>query len=124
MMITTFIFHRLITLTNITDEILERIIKLKVSPLYVSVHTTNPALRMKMLNNPRAGQIMRQLKELVNGGIEIHCQVVLCPGINDNEELDNTIKDLSSLWPGIRSVGIVPVGLTKHRNKLYPLKDE
>ncbi|HHY14031.1 MAG TPA: DUF512 domain-containing protein [Thermoanaerobacterales bacterium] len=117
----SFFHGNFVTLTNITDEIIERIIKLRISPLYVSVHTTNPKLRTKMLNNSNAGQIMEQLEKLVNGGIEIHCQVVLCPKINDNDELDNTIKDLSSLWPGIRSVGIVPVGLTKYRNKLYPL---
>ncbi len=118
----SFFFGNFITLTNITDQDIERIKELKISPLYVSIHTTNPALRIKITNNPRAGEIYNQLKDLVNGGIEIHCQIVLCPEINDDAELDRTIEDLSLLWPGVKSVGIVPVGLTKFRDGLYPLK--
>lgn len=118
----SFFFGNFITLTNITDQDIDRINKLKISPLYVSVHTTNPDIRIKMTNNTKAGEINNQLNKLVNGGIEIHCQIVLCPEINDNAELEKTIEDLSLLWPGVRSIGIVPVGLTKYRDGLYHLK--
>lgn len=118
----SFLHGNFITLTNVSDEEMKRIADLKLSPLYVSVHTTNPSLRIKMMNNPNAGDIQGQLKTLVNNGIQIHCQIVLCPGINDKGELDKTIKDLSALWPGIKSVAVVPVGLTKYRNGLFPIR--
>jgi putative radical SAM enzyme (TIGR03279 family) len=118
----SFLHGNFITLTNVSDEEMKRIADLKLSPLYVSVHTTNPSLRIKMMNNPNAGDIQGQLKTLVNNGIQIHCQIVLCPGINDKGELDKTIKDLSTLWPGIKSVAVVPVGLTKYRNGLFPIR--
>ncbi|MEW5899246.1 MAG: DUF512 domain-containing protein [Bacillota bacterium] len=111
-----------ITLTNVRREDLERIAGQRLSPLYISVHTTNPVLREKMLNNPRAGKIMEQLRFLAGAGIEMHAQAVLCPGINDGPELARTISDLYSLWPAVRSLAAVPVGLTRYRDKLYPLR--
>jgi putative radical SAM enzyme (TIGR03279 family) len=111
-----------ITLTNLRERDLERIIRQRLSPLYISVHTTNPALREKMLGHPRAGKIMEQLHRLGQGGIEMHTQVVLCPGINDGVELERTVRDLVNLWPAVRSVAIVPVGLTRYREGLFPLR--
>ncbi len=111
-----------ITLTNLRERDLERITQQRLTPLYISVHTTNPALREKMLGHPRAGQIMEQLHRLAQGGIEMHTQVVLCPGINDGVELESTVRDLVNFWPAVRSVAIVPVGLTRYRQGLFPLR--
>ncbi|MDD4237932.1 MAG: DUF512 domain-containing protein [Desulfotomaculaceae bacterium] len=110
-----------ITLTNVGDEELERIARQRLSPLFISVHTTNPELRRTMLGNKRAGLIMEQLKFLAAAGIEMHTQVVLCPGINDGSELQNTAADLAGLWPSVSSLAVVPVGLTQFRESLYPL---
>jgi putative radical SAM enzyme (TIGR03279 family) len=107
------LYGNFITLTNLKQSELQRIADLKLSPLYVSVHTTDENLRKKILNNKNAGKILKQLNFLLSEGIEIHTQAVLCPGINDGKYLDKTIKDLSSMWPGIRSLALVPVGLTK-----------
>lgn len=111
-----------VTLTNVTRADLERIAEQRLSPLYVSVHTTNPALREKMLNNRRAGKIMEQLGFLARSGITVHAQAVLCPEINDGAELDRTIGDLAALWPAVRSLAVVPVGLTRYREGLFPLR--
>lgn len=110
-----------ITLTNLSKNKLKRIAMQRLSPLYISVHTTNPLLREKMLGSARAGLIMEQLRFLAEAGIEMHTQVVLCPGLNDAEQLDRTAADLSSLWPSVRSLAIVPPGLTRFRDSLYPL---
>lgn len=111
-----------ITLTNASERDLERIARMRLSPLYVSVHTTNPELRARMMGNRRAAKIMEQLKYLAGAGIEIHAQVVLCPGINDGRELEKTVADLTGLWPSVRSLALVPVGLTCYRENLYPLR--
>jgi putative radical SAM enzyme (TIGR03279 family) len=111
-----------ITLTNVGDAELERIIQQRLSPLFISVHTTNPELRKLMLGNKKAGLIVGQLKRLAAAGIEMHTQVVLCPGLNDGRELEKTVADLSSLWPAVRSLAVVPVGLTRFRESCYPLK--
>lgn len=118
----SFIQGNFVTLTNVTGRDLERIAGQRLSPLYISVHATNPVLRAKMLNNPRAKKIMEQLAYLAGAGIQMHTQVVLCPGINDGPELARTIGDLYGLWPAVRSVAVVPVGLTRYRNDLYPLR--
>ncbi|MGB9802579.1 DUF512 domain-containing protein [Desulfofundulus sp.] len=118
----SFTHGNFITLTNLNERDLERIVRQRLSPLYISVHTTNPALREKMLGHPRAGKIMEQLNRLAGGGIELHTQVVLCPGINDGVELERTVKDLVNLWPAVRSIAIVPVGLTRYREGLSPLR--
>lgn len=111
-----------ITLTNLGKNSLKRIARQRLGPLYISVHTTNPSLREKMLGSARARTIMEQLRFLAEAGIEMHTQVVLCPGLNDAGELDRTAGDLSSLWPAVRSLAIVPVGLTRFRENLYPLE--
>ncbi len=111
-----------ITLTNLTELDLKRIIEEKISPLYISIHTLNPNLRQKMLNNKRAAKIMEQLTALKEGGISFHGQVVLCPGVNDGAELEATLKGLEELHPALLSLSLVPVGMTGHRETLYPLK--
>jgi putative radical SAM enzyme (TIGR03279 family) len=93
----SFLNGNFITLTNLKNEDIERIIKFRISPINISVHTTNPELRIKMLNNKNAGNIFDIIKKLVDGGIRINCQIVLCPGINDGCELVNTLKDLYEL---------------------------
>lgn len=107
-----------ITMTNINDRELDRIIRRKVSPLYISVHATDPEVRVKLLRNPRAGLIMDRLRLLKDSGIRFHCQMVLCPGWNDGAVLENSLRDLESLWPAAQSVALVPVGLTRFREGL------
>ena len=118
----SFLFGNYVTLTNITEHEIERIIKLHISPINVSVHTTNPELRCRMLNNRFAGKALDILKRFADGGIMINCQIVSCPGINDGQELDRTLDDLERLFPQIESIAVVPVGLTAHREGLYPLE--
>ncbi|WP_156896742.1 DUF512 domain-containing protein [Desulfovirgula thermocuniculi] len=118
----SFLHGNFITLTNLREADFRRIGALRLSPLYVSVHTTNPSLREKMLGHRRAGRITDQLKRLAGMGIELHTQIVLCPGLNDGGELERTLNDLLSLWPAVRSVAVVPVGLTRYREGLYPLR--
>lgn len=118
----SFLHGNFITLTNLDEDEAERIIKYRISPLNVSVHTTDPHLRVKMLRNPRAARIMDLLELFIKNGIVINCQIVLCPGINDGQNLDRTLRDLGGLWPGVNSIGVVPVGLTRFREGLYPLK--
>lgn len=117
----SFLEGHYITLTSLTDSDLDRIIKKRISPLFVSIHSTNPVLREKMMGNPRAGAIMEQLGKLVKGGIQVHGQIVLCPGWNDGDELERTLKDLASLGKGMQSVAVVPVGLTSFRHALATL---
>ena len=112
-----------VTLTNLSDEGLERIIRLKLSPLYISVHTMNPDLRVKLLRNRFAGKIVDQIDRLVQGGVEMHCQAVIVPGENDGEELAYTARKLFSYYPAVRDVACVPTGLTKYREGLYPIPD-
>ncbi len=111
-----------ITMTNISDSEMDRIIRRKVSPLYVSVQATDPDVRVKMLRNPHAGDIMDKLRLLKDNGIRFHCQLVLCPGWNDGDVLLKSIADLKSLAPAACSVALVPVGLTKHRDGLPEIK--
>ncbi|KRQ86570.1 hypothetical protein ABG79_01553 [Caloramator mitchellensis] len=118
----SFLQGNFITLTNMKDEELERIIRYRISPINISVHTTNPDLRIKMLHNNKAGRINEQLKKLVDGGILINCQIVLCYGVNDGDELYKTLTDLSSYYPSIQNVAVVPVGITKYREKLVKLE--
>ncbi len=118
----SFLTGNYVTLTNIKNEELERIIHYRMSPINVSVHTTNPDLRKFMLGNRFAGDVMDKIKMLTDNGIEVNCQIVLCRDINDKDELDKTIGDLCQLYPAINSVSIVPVGITKHRENLFELK--
>ena len=114
-----------ITLTNLTSKDKERIEKLHLGPLYVSVHTTNPELRVKMLSNPKAANIIKDLEWLKKADIPIHAQIVLCPGYNDKEELERTLNDFKKFKSIIQSIAIVPVGITKfHKNNLKTLTKE
>ncbi|MCL2545157.1 MAG: DUF512 domain-containing protein [Clostridia bacterium] len=111
-----------ITLTNLPGRELQRLIDRKANPLYLSVHATDAALRARMLGNPHAGHILASMRRLAEAGIAFHCQVVLCPGLNDGDALENTLADLYALRPAARSVALVPVGLTKHRQGLATLE--
>ena len=111
-----------VTLTNLPSREMDRMIERKASPIYVSVHTTNGLLRQKMLSHVHADRIMEHLTRFADNGMSFHCQVVLCPGINDGAELDRTLCDLASLAPHALTVALVPVGLTRYREHLYPLR--
>ena len=119
----SFLHGNYVTLTNCDHAELSRIARLRLSPVNVSVHTTNPDLRVQMLAHPRAGEIMGQLRFLISKSIRINCQIVLCRGINDGEELLSTLKDLVSLGEMVESVAVVPAGLTCHRKGLCSLAD-
>lgn len=121
----SFLHGNYITLTNLQPADWDRIEAQYLSPLYVSVHATEPAVRVDLLRNPSAGAILSQLQRLVDAGIELHTQVVLVPGRNDGEHLDRTISDLAALYPGVQDLSIVPVGLTRwHAPDLRPYTDE
>lgn len=115
----SFLQGNFVTLTNLTDEDIERIIKYKISPINISVHTTNSELRIKMLNNKFAGNVLDRINALSNGGIVMNCQIVLCPGVNNGPELGKTVSDLYKFYPKIQNVAAVPVGITKYRKGLY-----
>jgi len=118
----SFLYGNFVTLTNMKDEDFIRIKKLHLSPLYISVHTTNGELRAKMLHNKSAANIMGDFERLKEADVEFHTQIVLCPGINDGKILEKTLEDLTAFKPTVLSVAIVPVGLTKYRDKCYPLE--
>lgn len=115
----SFLFGNYITLTNLTEHEISRIIKMHISPINVSVHTTNPELRCKMMNNRFAGKSLDALRRFAEAGLSINCQIVSCPGINDGEELKRTLRDLEEM--NVECVAVVPVGLTGYREGLYPL---
>ncbi|MFA5577370.1 MAG: DUF512 domain-containing protein [Tissierellaceae bacterium] len=114
----SFLQGNFITLTNMSDEEIQRIIDYRLTPINVSVHTTNPELRIKMLNNKNAGKVYEILKRFSEASLEINCQIVLVPGVNDGDELKRTLEDLARLYPSIKSVAVVPVGITKYRENL------
>lgn len=118
----SLLYGNYVTLTNATEEDIDRIIRLKISPLNVSVHTTNDDLRVKMMKNPNARGVMPLLRKLTDSGINLRCQIVLCKGWNDGDELVRTMKDLGSLYPNVSSVSVVPLGMTAHREGLCPLE--
>ena len=117
----SFLHGNYITLTNLGERDIDRIIKMHISPVNVSVHTTNPELRCEMMGNARAGRVLAYLDRLAAANIRICGQIVLCRGINDGEELTRTMHDLAALHPALSSVSVVPAGLTDHREGLYPL---
>ena len=117
----SFLHGNYITLTNLSDKDIDRIIKMHISPVNVSVHTTNPELRCEMMKNRRAGKVLGYLNRLAEAGIRICGQIVLCRGVNDGEELARSMRDLQALHPALSSVSVVPAGLTKFRDGLYPL---
>ncbi len=118
----SFLMGNYITLTGLSESDIDRIIKMHMSPINISVHTTNPALRCKMMNNRFAGQSLEYLEKMAKNNITLNCQIVLCKGLNDGEELINTMHDLATLYPSVNSVSVVPAGLTKHREGLYELE--
>ena len=118
----SFLQGNYITLTNMKEKDLDRIIKYKLAPINISVHTTNPELRCKMLHNRFAGEALKKIEKLYEGHIEMNGQIVLCKGVNDGEELERSIRDLVGYMPYMESLSVVPVGLTKYRDGLYPLE--
>lgn len=118
----SFLMGNYMTLTNLSRREVQRIIDLHISPINVSVQTTNPELRAFMLGNPRAGESLDIMRRFAEGGIVMNCQIVCCPGLNDGTELRRTMEDLAAMYPAVHSVSIVPVGLTKFREGLYPLE--
>jgi len=117
----SFLHGNYVTLTNMRNRDIDRIIEMHISPVNVSVHTTNPELRVKMMKNKRAGEVLSYLRKLADAGIKLCCQIVLCKGLNDGEELERTMRDLEELYPALVSTSVVPAGLTKFREGLYEL---
>lgn len=118
----SFLYGNFITLTNMKDEDFERIISTHMTPLYVSVHATDPQVRCQMMNNRFAGELMTKLERLLEAGIQVHTQIVCCPGYNDGEVLVKTFTDLYARHPGVLTMAVVPVGLTKNRDHLHELR--
>ncbi|MCR4595294.1 MAG: DUF512 domain-containing protein [Lachnospiraceae bacterium] len=118
----SFLQGNYVTLTNMSDHDVDRICKYHLSPINISFHTTNPELRCRMLNNRFAGEALQKVKRLKDAGITMNGQIVLCKGLNDGRELERSISDLSKLMPELQSVSVVPVGLTRYRDGLYPLE--
>ncbi len=118
----SFLQGNFVTLTNLSDKDIDRIVEYNISPINVSIHTTNPELRVKMLKNKSAGNVLERLKQLTESRIIVNGQIVLCPGYNDGKELEKTINDLYKLHPNLESLAIVPVGLTKYREGLEDLQ--
>ena len=114
----SFLYGNFITLTNLVENDFKKIERLRLSPLYISVHTTNPSLRESIMRNKNARKVKEQMERLISSGIKLHTQIVLLPGINDGEEYLSTVEDLASMYPGVLSIGVVPVGLTAHREGL------
>ena len=118
----SFLQGNYVTLTNMSEADIDRIIKYRLSPINISFQTTNPGLRCKMLNNRFAGEALKKVDKLYEAGITMNGQIVLCKGINDGEELERSISDLTKYLPHLKSVSVVPVGLSKYREGLYPLE--
>ena len=119
----SFIHGNYVTLTNMTQQDVDRIIKMRMSPINISVHTTNPELRVQMMKNKHSGEVLKYLNDFHRAGLSMCGQIVLCKGVNDGDELLRSMTDLSYLYPSMGSVAIVPAGLTRFRDKLYPLTD-
>ncbi|HZK38772.1 MAG TPA: DUF512 domain-containing protein [Clostridia bacterium] len=119
----SFLFGNYITLTNLTQRDVERIIEMRISPVNISVHTMNPDLRVKMMRNAVAGESLSFLKRFAAAGIKMNTQIVLCPGINDGTELAFSLQELGNLYPSVQSIAVVPVGLTEYRDGLFKLDD-
>lgn len=118
----SFLLGNYITMTNLSDREIQRICDLHISPINISVHTTNPELRIKMLRNRNAGKCIDIMRRFADGGIRMNCQIVCCPGLNDGDELLRTMRELAEMYPAVHSVSIVPVGLTKFREGLFELR--
>ena len=118
----SFLHGHYVTFSDVTEEEIRKILRYRLTPLYVSIHTTDPDLRRKMLGNPRAADVLSTMRRLIDGGITLHGQFVVCPGINDGKELERSLLSLLPLRPGLSTVAVVPVGLTAHRRGLPPLR--
>ncbi len=118
----SFLMGNYISMTNLSERDVQRMIDYRVSPINVSVHTTNPALRSRMLGNRRGGESLAILERFAQAGLDLNCQVVVCKGVNDREELSATLEKLISMAPAVDSIAVVPAGLTGHREGLYPLE--
>ncbi|OGP34924.1 MAG: hypothetical protein A2X88_03260 [Deltaproteobacteria bacterium GWC2_65_14] len=118
----SFLQGNYVTLSDVTEEELRKIERYRLSPLYVSIHTADPALRRAMLGNPHARDVNELLRRLVSAGILLHGQIVVCPGLNDGEKLESTLRSLARFRPGLATVAVVPVGLTAHRRGLPPIR--
>ena len=118
----SFLYGNFITLTNLKEEDFQRIIQTHMTPLYVSVHATDPKVRCEMMHNRFAGELMDKLERLFAAGIEVHTQIVCCPGYNDGEILAKSFRDLYARHPHVLTMAVVPVGITKHRGGLHPLR--
>ncbi len=117
----SFLFGNYITMTNLSDSDVDRIIKMHISPINISVHTMNPELRVRMMKNPRAAESLKYIERFATAGIKINTQLVLCPGYNDGKELEYTLSELAKFYPSVQSIAAVPVGLTCHRDGLCSL---
>lgn len=118
----SFLYGSYITLTNLSPQEKERIVEQRLSPIYISVHTTNPELRKLMLGNAKAGDVIKEISFFKENRIKMHCQIVLCPEFNDSKELQQTIRDLYKFYPFVASIAVVPVGLTAHRKTTARLR--
>ncbi|MBS5149927.1 MAG: DUF512 domain-containing protein [Butyricicoccus pullicaecorum] len=118
----SFLLGNYITMTNLSEEDVQRILRMHISPINISVQTTNPELRVKMLQNPKAGKALALLPRFAEGGIRMNCQLVICEGMNDGDELRRSLSDLEALYPAVSSISVVPFGMTIHREGLYPLQ--
>lgn len=118
----SFFYGNYVTMTNLSQKEVDRLIKMRISPVNISVHTTNPELRVKMMKNKHAGECLKYLDDFYNGGLAMNCQIVLCKGYNDGAELERTLRDLSAYAPQVQSIAVVPTGLTAHRDGLCPLE--
>lgn len=118
----SFLLGNYITMTNLSEEDVQRVLRMHISPINISVQTTNPELRVKMLQNPKAGKALELLPRFAEGGIHMNCQLVICEGMNDGDELRRSLSDLEALYPAVSSISVVPFGMTIHREGLYPLQ--
>ncbi|MDO4270768.1 MAG: DUF512 domain-containing protein [Eubacteriales bacterium] len=118
----SFLMGNYISLTNLSEADVDRILRMHISPVNVSVQTTNPELRVKMLQNKRAGEALKIMDRFAEGGITMNCQLVVCKGLNDGEELLRSLRDLRALYPAVNTISVVPFGMTDHREGLYPLE--
>src|SRR3989337_2510791 len=118
----SFLHGQYVTFSDISEEEIRKILRYRLSPLYVSIHTTDPVLRGRMLGNPHAADVMEVMRRFVSAGILLHGQIVVCPGINDGVELARSLDALSKIRPRLSTVAVVPVGLTSHRPGLPPLR--
>lgn len=119
----SFLHGNYITLTNLTEKDIDRILRMHLSPIHISIHTTNPDLRIRMMHNKRAGEVLSYIDRLAEAGISLCGQIVLCKGLNDGAELERTMRELCRYLPSLGSVSVVPAGLTRYREGLYPLED-